>query len=85
MKKAVMRDIENDDHEIVRSNFYHPVQPLCSSVEDFQHFGGIPSILWRDTINIVEGYHQYFGEAPLILWMIFSAVEGSHTHCVGYI
>ncbi len=43
-------------------DFYHARKRLCSTVEDVQCRGGIPSALWG---------------APLVMWRIFTTVEGN--------
>ncbi len=39
----------------------HPGERLCSTVEGY-------SVLWRDTISTVKGYHQYCEGIPSVLW-----------------
>ena len=49
-------------------------------MESVQYCGGIPLVLWRDTISTVEGYHKYCGEIPLVLWKdTIITVEGYFT------
>ncbi len=63
---------------------YQPRERLCSSVEDVQDCGGIPSVRWRDTICIVEVYHLYCGGIPPVLWRVATSIlEKCHQHCGG--
>ncbi len=57
---------------------------VCSTVEDIQYSGGIPSVRGRDIISAVEGYNQYSGGISSVQWRdIISTAEGYHQYCGG--